>query len=72
MVVVMMRLMASLVACALTVISGSAFASDITKVRFGAYETHTRIVIESETPLDSRAFTLAEPVSRLVVSFDQA
>ena len=72
MVVVMLRLMASLVACALTVMTGSAFASDIIKVRFGAYETHTRIVIESETPLDSRAFTLAEPVSRLVVSFDQA
>lgn len=72
MVMVMMRLMASMIACALTLIVGPAFASDITKVRFGPYETHTRIVIESETPLDSRAFTLAEPVSRLVVSFDQA
>jgi N-acetylmuramoyl-L-alanine amidase len=72
MVVVGMRFLAGLVACALTLSAGSAMASDITNVRFGAYETHTRIVIESETPLDSRAFTLAEPVSRLVVSFDQA
>jgi N-acetylmuramoyl-L-alanine amidase len=72
MVVVGMRFFAGLVACALALSAGTALASDITNVRFGAYETHTRIVIESETPLDSRAFTLAEPVSRLVVSFDQA
>jgi len=56
----------------LCLISGGAQASDITSIRFGDHETYTRIVIESEQPLNARAFTLAEPVSRLVVSFEVA
>jgi len=70
-VVVMKRFLASL-ATGLLAVMGSAHASDITDIRFGEHDTHTRIVIESDQPLDVRAFTLAEPVSRLVVSFDAA
>ncbi|KAA5804668.1 N-acetylmuramoyl-L-alanine amidase [Alkalicaulis satelles] len=47
-------------------------ASDITAVRFGEHEGHTRIVIETRTPVQSRAHTLSEPAPRLVVSFEDA
>lgn len=47
-------------------------ATDITAVRFGEHATHTRIVIETRTPVRTRAHTLSEPAARLVVSFEDA
>lgn len=69
--VAMKRILASLAAC-VCAFTASAQANDITGLRFGEHETYTRIVIESEAPLEARAFTLEEPVSRLVVSFGTA
>ncbi|XBQ15539.1 MAG: N-acetylmuramoyl-L-alanine amidase [Oceanicaulis sp.] len=49
-----------------------AFADEVTAVRFGAHADYTRIVIETSEPVTARAYTLSEPVPRLVVSFDAA
>lgn len=49
-----------------------ALANDITAVRFGHHDDHTRIVVETEGPVSFNAFTLSEPGARLVVQFDAA
>lgn len=49
-----------------------AFADDITAVRFGQHDDYTRIVVETDSPVSFRAFTLPDPSARLVVQFEQA
>ncbi len=50
----------------------AAQADTVGAVRFGVHDTHTRIVIETASPLEFTAFTLAEPASRLVVNLPGA
>jgi N-acetylmuramoyl-L-alanine amidase len=50
--------------------AGASLADDITAVRFGEYEGHTRIVVETDQPVTFRAFTLSDPAARLVIQFD--
>ncbi len=47
-------------------------AGEIMAVRFGEHDTHTRVVVETRTPVRVRAHTLSEPGARLVVSFETA
>lgn len=47
-------------------------ADEIGAVRFGVHDTHTRIVIETSSPVEFNAFTLAEPAARLVVNLPGA
>jgi len=47
--------------------AGLAHADEITAVRFGAHPDKTRIVIETRTPVEARAFTVGGPTERLVV-----
>jgi len=47
-------------------------AGEITAVRFGEHDTHTRVVVETRTPVRVRAHTLSEPGARLVLSFESA
>lgn len=50
----------------------SAFANDLTHVRFGAHDDFSRVVIEADRPIEFDAFVLAEPGARLVVSLPGA
>ncbi len=50
----------------------SVSADEITAVRFGEHPEYTRIVIETDQPVEFRAFTLSDPAARLVIAFDQA
>ncbi|MEO1038315.1 MAG: N-acetylmuramoyl-L-alanine amidase [Pseudomonadota bacterium] len=50
------------------VLAPAAFAGDVTDVRIGEHENHTRLVIETSTPIEFEAFTLSGPADRLVVS----
>ena len=59
-------------ACAGVSAASAALAGDITAVRFGEHESFTRIVVETDAPVNFRAFTLADPAARLVVQFDAA
>lgn len=70
----MVRLLATLIACVCAIAGADAARADgaITAVRFGLHGDHTRIVIETSAPVSARAYTLAEPSARLVVSFDGA
>jgi N-acetylmuramoyl-L-alanine amidase len=52
--------------------ASAALAGDITAVRFGQHEAHTRIVVETDRPVSFRAFTLSDPAARLVVEFEGA
>ena len=70
----MVRLLATLIACVFAMVGADAARADgdILSVRFGVHPDHTRIVIETSAPVTARAYTLAEPSARLVVSFDGA
>ena len=51
----------------------SAWANpEVKDVRFGDYETRTRIVIETTEPVEFRAFTLSEPGPRLVIELPES
>jgi len=56
----------------LIVAGAAASAEEITSVRFGEHSEYTRIVVETAAPVTFRAYTLAEPAARLVISFDRA
>ncbi len=51
---------------------GACYADEITDVRFGEHQDYTRIVIETDAPVEFQAFTLSDPAARLVIAFDQA
>ena len=51
---------------------GAATADEITAVRFGEHAEYTRIVVETDGPVQFNAFTLAEPAARLVIAFNEA
>ncbi len=63
--------------CALAMVaalvSGApALADQITAVRFGVHDDYTRVVIESDRPMDFRAFTLSDPAARVVIALPGA
>lgn len=69
----MTRVFAAVLAlAALLLAPQEAQAGEITAIRFGEHDTHTRIVVETRTPVRVRAHTLAEPGARLVLSFESA
>lgn len=63
---------AAVSAVTLAAIGASAFATDVTAIRFGAHDTFSRVVIEADAPIEFDAFVLAEPNPRLVVSLPGA
>ena len=69
----MMRIARLLVAIVIAGTACAAAAADeITAVRFGEHAEYTRIVVETDAPVQFNAFTLSEPSARLVVSFSSA
>lgn len=51
---------------------GYAHAEEIIAVRFGVHDSHTRIVIETRTAMEFRAFTSGEVAPRLIVDIPGA
>jgi len=67
------RILAAILAFAAALLAPEgAQAGEITAVRFGDHGTHTRVVVETLTPVRVRAHTLSEHGARLVLSFENA
>lgn len=65
-------LMGALAASLAFMAGASAAASEIIAVRFGVHDSHTRIVVETRTEMDFRAFASGEVTPRLVVDIPGA
>ena len=68
MVIDVLRVLTTMVGAALAAVFAAPVQADqVTAVRFGAHPDKTRIVVETSTPVQARALTLAEPTERLVI-----